>query len=573
MNQNSAAPIEKKSLKDLSTEQLANLSVKFFTSGEFVRAFRTGCECILRKPDNKMFQFRMSKIIPEVHFQAFNPDLKKAILICLANPDIEHQKFLRAWMSILENDPELENILKLVNLEDDDAFFTEIKDADINSPLTDPFFYEGIRLISFAMPKMEFFLRRVRFWLLQEITSDTAIDVLPFVCALAEHCFMNEFVFSQNDEETELIEKLKKQLLDTPDNPLKISCLGCYEPLYQLNTCDNILALQGTVSPAFDSLLNLQITNPLREQDLKKTIVSLKEIETETSQKVREMYEENPYPRWRSVTFNPNIKGDIEGDILIAGCGTCKATSQMAKRFPSANILAVDLSKSSIAYGMRQLEKTGVENVKFTHADILDLDQLDQKFDLIECSGVLHHMKDPVEGWKKLLGRLKEGGRMNIGLYSTVARKEIYEVRKFVKNLGFTADPDGIRALREHIFKLPFYHEYKKVQDFRDFYTLSECRDLVFHVQETTYTIPELENIFEELDLSFLMFILRSMSIRKIYKKRFPTDTTMDNLDNWEVFEKDNPEAFASMYQMLLCRKGEEHIRTKLIDSLITSQN
>ena len=51
-------------------------------------------------------------------------------------------------------------------------------------------------------------------------------------------------------------------------------------------------------------------------------------------------------------------------------------------------------------------------------ADILNLDQLNQDFDIIESSGVLHHMDEPLIGWKSLTDILKPGGLMNIGLYS-----------------------------------------------------------------------------------------------------------------------------------------------------------
>ena len=35
-------------------------------------------------------------------------------------------------------------------------------------------------------------------------------------------------------------------------------------------------------------------------------------------------------------------------------------------------------------------------------ADILDLHKLNKQFDIIESVGVLHHMNDPLLGWKIL---------------------------------------------------------------------------------------------------------------------------------------------------------------------------
>lgn len=47
-------------------------------------------------------------------------------------------------------------------------------------------------------------------------------------------------------------------------------------------------------------------------------------------------------------------------------------------------------------------------------ADILDLELMNQTFDIIESSGVLHHMKNPLAGWKVLANCLKPSGLMRV---------------------------------------------------------------------------------------------------------------------------------------------------------------
>ena len=56
--------------------------------------------------------------------------------------------------------------------------------------------------------------------------------------------------------------------------------------------------------------------------------------------------------------------------------------------------------------------------------DILDIGLLDEKFDIIESSGVLHHMNDPLKGLQVLLGVLKNNGFLKLGLYFTFADNE-----------------------------------------------------------------------------------------------------------------------------------------------------
>ena len=44
-----------------------------------------------------------------------------------------------------------------------------------------------------------------------------------------------------------------------------------------------------------------------------------------------------------------------------------------------------------------------------------------EKFDIIESAGVLHHMSEPMTGWRVLTDLLKPSGLMRIGLYSELA--------------------------------------------------------------------------------------------------------------------------------------------------------
>ena len=93
-------------------------------------------------------------------------------------------------------------------------------------------------------------------------------------------------------------------------------------------------------------------------------------------------------------------------------------------------ILAIDLSLASLAYALRKTEEFSLKSIRYMQADILNLRKLDQKFDLIECAGVLHHMENPMVGWKILTECLKPGGLMMIGLYSDLARQHIAKVRR-----------------------------------------------------------------------------------------------------------------------------------------------
>ena len=79
-----------------------------------------------------------------------------------------------------------------------------------------------------------------------------------------------------------------------------------------------------------------------------------------------------------------------------------------------------------------------------------------------------------------------------------------------------------------------------------DFYSLSECRDLLFHVQEHQFDIPRIASFLAANRLNFLGF---ETTAAEAYVRRFPGDMAAANLENWHVFESENPATFAGMYQ------------------------
>ena len=76
-------------------------------------------------------------------------------------------------------------------------------------------------------------------------------------------------------------------------------------------------------------------------------------------------------------------------------------------------MLAVDLSLSSLCYAKRKTRELGLTNITYAQADILRLGTLPRRFDVIESSGVLHHLADPLAGWRVLLSLLRPGGFMS----------------------------------------------------------------------------------------------------------------------------------------------------------------
>ena len=88
--------------------------------------------------------------------------------------------------------------------------------------------------------------------------------------------------------------------------------------------------------------------------------------------------------------------------ILIAGCGTGQQLVYKTS-YENSNIVAIDLSLSSLAFAKRKMQELKHHNIEFLQGDILSLNTLNKKFDVIECVGVLHHLKNPEDGLRLLL--------------------------------------------------------------------------------------------------------------------------------------------------------------------------
>ena len=71
---------------------------------------------------------------------------------------------------------------------------------------------------------------------------------------------------------------------------------------------------------------------------------------------------------------------------------------------------------------------------------------------------------------------------------------------------------------------------------------------LAIPVWLTSAELPEIKNMLATLRLDFLGFISEPVAMAR-YRQRFPNDRAMTDLDQWHIFETENPETFLGMYQ------------------------
>jgi Flp pilus assembly protein TadD/SAM-dependent methyltransferase len=417
--------------------------------------------------------------------------------------------------------------------------------------------------------EMERFLTASRRALLDAAGEMTETgEGIGFCSALARQCFITEYVFAATPDEIRKAGDLRAALsaaLETgaPVPVLPLALVAAYFPLCSLPLSPHLL--ERSWPKEIEALLTQQIREPLEERRISASVPCLTDTEDEVSLLVQQQYEENPYPRWVKLppfkgtdsidahlrrmfplaTFDRSPAGS-RIDILVVGCGTGQQPIRTSQQFPSGRILAIDLSKSSLAYAMRKTEELGISSIEYARADLLKLDSLGKQFDVIEASGVLHHLADPWIGWRTLLQLLRPRGFMQLGLYSEIARRDVVRLRKSIAEQGYGATADEIRRWRQDFMTLSGGISADGRPS--DLFTISGCRDLLFHVQEHRVTLTEIESFLRQNNLGFLGFDL-APDILQSYRVRFPKDEAATNLAQWHVFEEENPGTFVNMYQ------------------------
>jgi len=493
-------------------------------------------------------------------------NIKKLFLFLFKRNDVNHAEIFRNAKSILISNKEHIELKKILA-----SNKPLLKNPIIQNLLKEELFHLMLQKTICEDYFLENILTKLRFEILTDLidTKENILDEnLKFIISLSEQCFFNEYAFFQNSQEINYINKLKNKLeKKNTINELEVAVLGSYIPLFSLDIFKKKLLSHTSRHPLFNDLISMQIKEPNKEKKIKNTIQSLGKISDDISLKVKNQYEENPYPRWRftydqlSTPFlvrlghqiRPN-KIKVENrfnnpNILIAGCGTGHHAC-IAKDYLNSKVLAVDLSLSSLSYAKRKTDELAFKNIEYLNADILELNSLKRKFDVIECIGVLHHMKDPLKGLKVLLNLLEPHGLIKIGLYSEKAREHIISVRKFIREKKYKNNIDGIRECRKEILNKKENNIFKKIVNRSDFYSTSSARDLMFHVQEHRFTLLEISKIISDMNLEFLGFT--NEQAKKKYSQFFPEDKKNISLKNWDKFESAHLDTFVGMYNFWL---------------------
>ncbi|MBV1877522.1 MAG: methyltransferase domain-containing protein [Pseudomonadales bacterium] len=546
-----------------ATRSRASIAYTRTKQGLYVEAFADYRELIKLDPTDPHIRAKLFECLAHIQADYYAPELEQELIGYLDFTQVDHNNLSSLITSLLIHKYDLVNG---------------------NSPLDpqqlsqDLLLNKALRKCQFKNSVIEEFLTACRQCILQESIDKQKIDdrFMDFLVSISLQCINNEFVYAVSLTEEKVLAELhnivaKTVILadwQTAEVEYPLLLLSMYCQLHHYGFRAHLLRKSVSAwSKQVQLVIQPHLYDPQQELEIKRSVESISDIENTVSRDVCIQYEESPYPRWTALNYATKtdygqaLAAELHGfsppsfmrnqtiRVLVAGCGTGRHAIQVAKYFRNVEVTAIDLSRASLAYATKMARDYKVSNIEFYQADILALNEIREKFHIIECSGVLHHMQTPMDGWQNLVKLLEPGGLIKVGLYSQRARTVVTRARQLIEENQLTASNEHIRIFRQAILDNLIEGDFTSIKQSADFYNLSGCRDLLFNVQEHQFTPRSIDRCVNSLGLDFLGFVNLPYAVKNTFDSRFSADPARTCLQNWDQLEEDMPDIFGLMFQ------------------------
>ena len=396
---------------------------------------------------------------------------------------------------------------------------------------------------------------------------------IPLCQAISQYGLRNEYILPATQAENDMIAILGN-VIDAALNQFGCTALdvsgalllvSMYQPWQRLEKYDKLMSFDTQRWPEETYLLKHWYDEFRTIESF--SFESITPIPLTSNNNIKKQYENFPYPRWITLDYKKNINYGValrhefphanipsylleeELSILIAGCGTGRHAINVAKHFNSVNVLAVDISRNSLAYAKYMAKKLSVNNINFKLCDLTKLGIIEKKFSIIECSGVLHHIRHYKKALYNLLNNLKPNGLIKLSLYSKRTREPVTQVRDMFKHKNIQSDQHKIKVTRHAIMQSDIIIKKEGITSSDDFYSMSGTVDMLFHEYEKQYTPIMIKKLCHEFNLTFLGFSNLSHKTKKDFNDFNGVKADFLNLNQWDKFEEKHPTTFANMFQ------------------------
>lgn len=232
---------------------------------------------------------------------------------------------------------------------------------------------------------------------------------------------------------------------------------------------------------------------------------------TDVTEIVKSFYEKTPFPSYDDCDSAGSLiqKAERSGfvkllgeqiplgtRILEVGCGTGQLTNFLGTL--NRTIIGTDICLNSLRLGQEFKRKNAIAGSHFLQMNLFRPVFKPESFDLVYCTGVLHHTGNPFGGFQSLARLVRPNGYVVIGLYHRFGRV-LNDIRRWIfhmtGNRGAFLDPrlrakSGLGSAQREAW---FADQYK-------------------HPHESKHTVGELMSWFERTGVKFIKSVPKTQA-------------------------------------------------------------
>jgi SAM-dependent methyltransferase len=217
---------------------------------------------------------------------------------------------------------------------------------------------------------------------------------------------------------------------------------------------------------------------------------------TDVTEIVKSFYEKTPFPNYDDCDSAGRLieKAERSGfvkllgeqiplgtRILEVGCGTGQLTNFLGTL--NRTVIGTDICLNSLRLGQAFKAKNAISGSHFLQMNLFRPVFKPETFDLVYCTGVLHHTGDPFGGFQSISRLVRPNGYIVLGLYHRFGRI-LNDIRRWIIQIA------GDRAALVD-------PRLRKTTDLREAQREAWFADQYKHPHESKHTITQVTSWFE----------------------------------------------------------------------------
>ena len=152
---------------------------------------------------------------------------------------------------------------------------------------------------------------------------------------------------------------------------------------------------------------------------------------------------------------------NLKDSLLDVGCGSGNLIIQVAKKYPSLDLIGVDLSSEILELAKKKaIENNLNEKIVFKIGSVESLPFPDKSVDFILSTLSLHHWEDPKQAFEEIFRVLTDGGVLLIFDFRRDARKFFYGLLKFAMKVVV---PKALKKINEPLGSLKAGYVFSEI--------------------------------------------------------------------------------------------------------------